>query len=397
METHRAGHLDKMNRIKKGAFYTPPELVDKVYEYIEPYLRSHKKTVIFDSSGGCGAFLSKTGNHSYRIADIDSAACNFLREKYDSKYIYNCNTLIGTDRKLFNISSKDFLIMVGNPPYNDTTSEFKSGQKGKNVADPDLFDRDMGISFLKSYGKLKADVVCILHPLSYLIKKANFERLKQFKTNYKMEHAVIFSSAIFEGTGSGKFPIIIGLYVRNNKGMDYEYIRNFNFEVLDRKFGFRLSDYQTTDGYINKYPARKNDLKISPVGIYYYTFRDFNTLRRNASFIPSPRPNAIVVTTEELYKYAYLFALKQNFHFEDDWILGNLSPLMKTEDVEANKALFVKYALAENSVLKNIPEDKIEDIKKFYKINGNKNECETSIKAVDIIKKFAISISGMNL
>lgn len=45
----------------------------------------------------------------------------------------------------------------------------------KNFCDEDLFDRDLGVSFLKSYNKLKADVICILHLLSYLIKKTNFE------------------------------------------------------------------------------------------------------------------------------------------------------------------------------------------------------------------------------
>jgi len=181
---------------------------------------------------------------------------------------------------------------------NDTTSQFKKGEKGQNICDEDLYDRDIGISFLKSYHKLNADVVCVLHPLSYLIKKANFNRLKDFKKNYKLLKGLIFSSELFQGTGTGKFPILLALYEKNIDGMTFDFINDFRFNILDTDETFVLSNFKTTDGYINKYPPHKNDAQKSPIGLYYYSFRDFNSLKKNASFFTKEHPNGVVVRAQ---------------------------------------------------------------------------------------------------
>ncbi len=265
--------------------------------------------------------------------------------------------------------------MIGNPPYNDTTSEFKNGEKGKNICDQDLYDRDLGVSFLKSYHKLKADVVCVLHPLSYLIKEANFKRLRDFKDNYKLIRGEIFSSALFHGTGTGKFPILVALYEKISSGMTFEYIRQFQFDVLNSSKKFILSEYKTTDGYINKYPPRKNDIKNSPIGLYYYSFRDFNSLKKNTSFMVKKHPNSIVVTLENFYKYAYLYSLKSLFDPENAWLYGNLSPLVDVKEVERDKDVYVLYALKTNRILKEIDNYTSEKIASFYnvKIDNDRN------------------------
>jgi hypothetical protein len=264
--------------------------------------------------------------------------------------------------------------MIGNPPYNDTTSEFKNGEKGQNICDEDLYDRDLGISFLKSYHKLKADIVCVLHPLSYLIKEANFKRLRDFKDNYKLIRGEIFSSALFHGTGTGKFPILVALYERNPSGMTFDYIKQFQFDILNSMKKFILSEYKTTDGYINKYPPRKNDIKDSPIGLYYYSFRDFNSLRKNASFITKNHPNGIVVTLENFYKYSYLYSLKSLFNPENLWLYGNLSPLVNIEEVEQNKKLYVSYAIKTNKVFEEMKNSIPRKIAEFYKVELDKTD-----------------------
>jgi hypothetical protein len=308
MQVNLAEHLPKNERIQLGSYYTPEGLVHRVYDFIQPYVdNKKKKVVIFDSAGGCGAFLFGIKQCDYRIADRDLNACRFLKQHFDQQNVFHTNTLIEVNRTKYVISPSAFLIMIGNPPYNDTTSEFKNGEKGQNICDEDLYDRDLGISFLKSYHKLNADVVCVLHPLSYLIKEANFRRLRDFKDNYKLIKAEIFSSALFHGTGTVKFPILVALYEKTLSGMTFDYIRKYQFDVLDSSRKFILSEYKTTDGYIDKYPPRKNDIKESPIGLYYYTFRDFNSLKKNTSFMLKKHPNSIVVTLENFYKYAYLY------------------------------------------------------------------------------------------
>lgn len=384
MHVHKAEHLSKDKQIRLGGYYTPEKLVARVYNFIQSYLISKKnKIVLFDSAGGCGAFLSNVSGYDYRIADCDAKACEFLRTRFDRNKVFRTNSLIGVKRDKYAIPSSAFLVMVGNPPYNDTTSEFRSGEKGKNLCDQDLRDRDLGISFLRSYNKLNADIVCVLHPLSYLIKEANFKRLRDFRENYRLERAEIFSSALFSGTGYGKFPVLIALYVRNATGMIYDYIRGFKFNILDSDQTFILSNYKTTDGYINKYPPRKNDIKRSPIGLYYYTFRDLNSLKKNASFIPKEHLNGIVVTLENFYKYSYLYSLKSLFNPENLWLYGNLSPLVDVQEVERDKELYVSYTIKTNRIFREIGNSIPKKIANFYNVkidNSDTDQIEKTIR-----------------
>jgi len=389
IKIHESKHLSKDEQIKMGSYYTPKELVDEIYKQITPYLENEKDAIIFDSSAGCGAFIINNKKYDYRASDYDNDAYNFLSEHLDKNKIFLSNSLFEVDRKKYNIPPKSYLVMIGNPPYNDTTSEFKSGQKGKNICDEDLFDRDLGVSFLKSYNKLNADLICILHPLSYLIKKTNFNRLKIFKENYKLINGTIFPSSLFNGTGNIKFPILIAFYKKDEKGMDYDYIYNFKFNILNKNKTFKISDFSTTDGHINKYPPKTSDLiQNSPIGLYYYTFRDLNSLRKNTAFMDTQKSNSIVVTKGNFYKYAYLHSLKKLFQPEDIWIYGNLSPLVDIDFVEKNKKLFVQYAILTNPVLLKTNRKILQDILQHYEIKNNSAQTtELEVKINNFLNK----------
>ena len=386
MQAHTAEHLPRYKKIQLGGYYTPEKLVTRVYNSIQPYLwSSRKNVVIFDSAGGCGAFLVNISRNDYRIADCDDEACAFLRQRFDTDKVFRTNSLIEVHRDKYSIPSTAFLIIIGNPPYNDITSEFRNGEKGKILCDEDLRDRDLGVSFLRSYNKLNANIVCVLHPLSYLIKEANFKRLRDFRDNYRLIKGEIFSSALFSGTSSNKFPILVALYERNAEGMTFDYIKSFRFNILDSDKTFVLSDYKTTDGYIDKYPPRKNDVQKSPIGLYYYTFRDLNSLKKNTSFLTKEHPNGIVVTLENFYKYSYLYSLKSLFNPEDAWLYGNLSPLVNIEDVERNKELYISYTIKTNRVFGEMSNSIPKKIADFYKVKidnaGNIDKVEKTIKA----------------
>jgi len=180
---------------------------------------------------------------------------------------------------------------------------------------------------------------------------------------------------------------MIGLYERNDVGMNFDYILNFNFSILDSNDKFNLSNFETTDGYINKYPPRKKDATISPIGLYYYTFRDFNSLRKNASFMNKPHYNAIVVTVSNFCKYAYLYALKTLFQPENSWLYGNLSPLINRDLLEKNKNIFVQYSIRTNPILKNMDKEIIREITKHYGVDFN-NLTEIKKLEIEINKHF---------
>lgn len=370
LDTQR--HLTKDEQVKLGSYYTPERLVELVLDMIKPHILAlGPKTVVLDNAAGYGAFLAKLSGVDLYAGDCDPAACEKLREILPHGNVLLANSLVGVDRKMFKIPKGRPLIVIGNPPYNDTTSEFRSGRKGMNECDPDLYDRDLGITFLRSFDKLGADVVCVLHPLSYLIKRANFTRLKSFREHYRLERGVIFPSSLFVGTGQAKFPVVAALYIRDEGGIDHEQIRDFIFEILDGSDCFCLADYQTTDGFINKYPTRSEPAAKSDIGIYYYTFRDINTVRRNASFLMQPHPNGIAVSLENLYQYAYLHAFKMNFKPDNAWLFGNLSPLVNQPRLEKYKDRYVAYVMESHPVLRGMRSSVREKIRDHYGLDVN--------------------------
>jgi hypothetical protein len=390
MDKYTSSHLTEDQRLKLGGFYTIRELVRIVGVYIKPFIEAKRDVIIVDSAAGRGAFEDLIDGNDYRFADCDEFACQFLTGSLQLQKVFHCNALHHVCREMFNIPADAFVIQVGNPPYNDTTSEFRKGGKGENRCDVDLFDRDLGISFLKSYDKLKADVVCVLHPLSYLVKEANFKRLKGFRENYALKRAVVFPSSLFSGTGSIKFPIMIGLYERSPQGMDFDSISRFEFPILGGGNKFVLGRYETIDGYINKYPPRSCDPKTSSLGLYYYTIRDINALRKNASFLTRLIPNGIVVEADNFYRYAYLHAFKIHFAPEDAWLYGNLSPLVDRAMLERSKRVFVAYALLTNSVLKGLSAEVLEKITAFYNLDL------TSFVLDELEKEVKLLISGVS-
>ena len=200
-------HLNKTQKINLGSFYTPDYIVEIVYKMFFNFFQKNKKYnlndfVLLDSSCGYGNFLKiptkyKNLNFSKKIGiDIDNEALEIAKNNfkdYKSPPLFlNKNSLINISRKNFNINENDKLIIIGNPPYNDKTSIVQNRIKNKDyLVDSSLKCRDLGMSFLLSFDKLKADYIYILHPLSYLIKETNFKALKRFFENYKLKNSII--------------------------------------------------------------------------------------------------------------------------------------------------------------------------------------------------------------
>ena len=355
-------HLNKEDIIKNGSIFTPERIVNLVFDMVKPYI--DEKAIIGDFCSGYGAFINKFNELPNQCfgTEFDPESYLFLIQNYNNK-IFLENSLDKINRKKYDLKEKDELIVVGNPPYNDITSQYKKGEKGEIFCDEDVKSRDMGMSFLKAYSKLNAKYICVLHPLSYIIKKQNFNSLKQFKDNYKLIDATIFSSKEFESikNSNSNFPVIAALYVRDKQGMNYEYINDFNFKILDSKKIFKLKDISTIDGIINKYPT-----KDTYVDVQFYPQRDMNSLLRNTSFIIGKPGKGINVTIDNLYQYCWLFFLKNNFKpKKNEYLYGNLSPLYIQNIENKNiKNCLVSYAYNNNNLIKQFFNKK--DIEKKY-------------------------------
>lgn len=349
-------HLTHRKQVDLGSFYTPGKLVDIVYDMLNQFSDDLADSTILDSSCGYGNFLQSRNDLQFGAqligADIDETAIHEAKKTcHDVKFV-KTNSLVNVSRKKYGLSDTDKLVIVGNPPYNDVTSIIRQSTKDKTVTsdiDTDIQTRDLGISFLLSYAKLRADYICVLHPLSYLIKKANFKLLKNFTDRYCLRSALVVSSHEFADTSTGMaFPIIIALYKRGN-GMNYEYIQNFEFAV-DGGHKFVLSGMDSIANYVTKYPNGKSLHDKSNVLALFYTMRDINALKRNRTFIDREVSNAIYVTQDKFAHYCYIDVFKQ-FADRVPYYFGNCDVMINEKEFQRHKDAFVSYSIHHNPVL----------------------------------------------
>ncbi|MXX94982.1 MAG: N-6 DNA methylase [Gammaproteobacteria bacterium] len=322
-------HLRYEDRVNQGSYYTPPHIVQTALDLVSPYIESN--SVVFDSACGYGDFLNCSGE--LVGCDYDARAVQIAQKRLNltARFIRS-NSLVKVSRSKFGISEGSHLVVVGNPPYNDRTSLIRKGIKNNSSEiDHDLISRDLGISFLRSYDKLQANVVCVLHPLSYLIKQTNFQSLKSFASNYTLIRGLLISSNEFpESAGYTSFPIVIALYVRGT-GMDYGTIRSFRFET-ESGTEFCLDDFDYISNYVEKYPRKCTP---SDDSLYFWTIRDINALRRNRTFVDRYSSNSIQIDKTKLEYYAYIDVFKQHLH-RLPFYFGNC-------DVLFDPVLFNKY------------------------------------------------------
>lgn len=322
-------HLHYEDRVNQGSYYTPPRIVQVALGLVQPHIEAD--SIVFDSACGYGDFLKCSGE--LVGCDSDARAIQIAQRRLNltARFIHS-NSLIDVSRSKFDISDGSHLVVIGNPPYNDRTSLIRKGIKNNTFEiDHDLVSRDLGISFLRSYDKLQADVVCVLHPLSYLIKRANFQSLKSFASNYTLIRGVLISSSEFpESAGYTSFPIVIALYGRGI-GMDYGTIRSFRFET-ESGTEFCLDDFDYISNYVEKYPRK---CAPSEDSLYFWTMRDINALKRNRTFVDRYSSNSIVIDNTKLDYYAYIDVFKRQIH-RLPYYFGNC-------DVLFDAVLFNKY------------------------------------------------------
>ncbi|MCX6718714.1 MAG: N-6 DNA methylase [Candidatus Staskawiczbacteria bacterium] len=374
-------HLNHTDTVNLGSYYTPEVIVDLAYSILQKNIQSIKDFTILDSSCGYGSFLTKK-NIAKRLigADIDEKAISEAKKRIDDvDFIYQ-NSLLSVFRKNLTIGNNEKLIVIGNPPYNDTTSIIRNSIKDASVQDkidPDIKTRDLGMSFLLSYNKLQADYVCVLHPLSYLIKKANFALLSKFAENYKLIDGLIISSHEFSDTSRGMaFPILISLYKRDQDGMTYDYIQDYQFRVKDDGL-FRLKDFDTIVHYVQKYPNKKYLNKNDKPVAKFWTLRDINALKRNRTFIDSDTYNTVYIFMEKLPYYCYIDVFKQ-YADKMPYFIGNCDVIIDNKKFNEIKECFIAQSVHTNPILKNkfkfreIPNAKLKIENYFKELLGAK-------------------------
>lgn len=358
-------HLNYVDTINLGSYYTPSNLVDIVYDMIQKNEPNWRTYNIIDTSCGYGNFLRFPNSIG---ADFDKKAITEARKQTQNCLFYCHNSLMNVNRKQYGLFNDDKIIIVGNPPYNDTTSIIRNKIKSEVCTiDEDIKHRDLGVSFLLSYEKLNADYVCVLHPLSYLIKKANFDSLNRFKNNYKLIDALIISSGEFQNTSKAThFPIIIALYKRDKYGMNYSFIQNYTFKTKNSKI-FKISKFDKLCNYITKYPNHKY-LSLDRSVAFFWTMRDINALKRTKTFIEREVYNSIRVPKEKLSLYCYADVFKEYIpHIP--YYFGNSDIMINYDSFKRIEESFLRKSLSKYSFLNDLLSEVSVSEKDIFNIN----------------------------
>lgn len=333
-------HLNDTDRINTGAYYTQDKHVRIVYKMIRPYLDKH--TIILDNSCGYGHFLTKQIKNKKIGNDVDVLAYQQAKTRLGCVTFFNHNALYKIHRQQYGIGHNDKLCIIGNPPYNDKTSLIKNQIKSHSIKiDDDVKTRDLGMSFLLSYNKLKPRLICVLHPLSYLIKASNFKLLKKFNANYKLLEGHVFSSASFKNLSKfSPFPIVIALYKQDSLGMTYQNILDFSWDLENKKLV--LGDFDDISSYIKKYPNKTQQKKAGD--LFFWTIRDINALKRNQSFVKKFSANTLIIDKKTKDYYVYLDVFKQ-FSKHVPYYFGNCNVLIDNILFQKYKKYFISVAL----------------------------------------------------
>ena len=353
-------HLEYKDRVNLGSYYTPQNFVQLAWELIEPYIDA--QTTIIDTACGYGDFLKNYGQAHTIGYDIDEDAIKIAKKNTDKVQFFRTNSLHNVSREKFGIPQQSTkLIVVGNPPYNDRTSLIRNKIKQVDFEiDGDITSRDLGISFLRSYNKLEADHICVLHPLSYLIKQTNFKHLKEFTANYKLIDGVLISSGEFpESAKHTPFPIIIALYQRDTNGMHYDYVRSFQFRT-EGGTRFCMNDFDYITNYIRKYPSKQQQ-PVPDDSLFFWTMRDINALKRNRTFVQNYSSNTIVIDKTKLDYYAYVDVFKRNIH-RLPFYFGNCDVPIDDDLFKQSKHCFISNTIRHHHYLeKHFQIDTIEE------------------------------------
>ena len=363
-----ASHLTPSQRANLGSYYTPPRLTRLLCETLAPHLPADFRGVALEPACGSGAFFAEKfpcENVRFIGADIDAEALALAERNFPAMPFFNASALSGISREMYGIGAGERVIVFGNPPYNDVTSLAKNNLKtATHAIDADIKSRDIGISFLLAIAKLAPDFIAFLHPLSYLVKESNFNRLRPLMRNYKLCDAVVFSSVEFSGTSKNcGFPIAAAVYSRakspaftfhasgdDAQATTYADIRARKFRTLEGAI-FSLMDFEYVSSRIKKYPSRS----ASPDGanttanttLRFFTMRDINALKRSRTFISEDSANAIKIEPAQLHYYCYIDAFK-DIASKLPYYLGNFDVPINFAAFEPIKEDFLALSIAKH-------------------------------------------------
>ena len=161
-----AGGLNEANRSNAGIlneFYTPNNLVEKVWEIVDHYAPNAK--TVLEPSAGVGKFANNRPNNEFTMHELDETSARINKILHP-----DANIVQGAYQKQFFDESERFHvgsgykqpkydIVIGNPPYGEYNDKWKGLGEGKEFDRNEEYFISKGLDALKDENSIVAFVV----------------------------------------------------------------------------------------------------------------------------------------------------------------------------------------------------------------------------------------------
>ena len=160
-----AGGLNEVNRTNAGIlneFYTPNNLVEKVWQIVDAYAPNAK--TVLEPSAGVGKFANNRPNNEFTMHELDETSArinkilhpeaNVIQGAYQKQFFDE-----GERVRLSSYQQPKYDVVIGNPPYGKYNDKYKGLGEGKEFDRYEEYFIDKGLDALKDENSLLAFVV----------------------------------------------------------------------------------------------------------------------------------------------------------------------------------------------------------------------------------------------
>ena len=290
-------------RIFKGGFYTPLQVVDKAYNKLTEVLGSNwqQEYIIWDMCCGVGNLEVKHSNpRNIYMSTLDQADVDIMKAtktcvsatRFQYDYLnddiddngtidYSLSNKIPEGLRKAIASGKKILVLI-NPPYAeamsaDNINDNTNAESKKNVAKTKvakLMDsqgyaaRELFVQFLVRIGKEIPNATLAMFSKLKYVNAPNFEKFRD-EWNARYEGGFIVPSKSFDGL-KGDFPIGFLIWQTDQKIKTKTPISEITVEILDRdarpigeKRFFNLANETLLGDWIKR--PKANDIDVIPL------------------------------------------------------------------------------------------------------------------------------------
>lgn len=213
-----AGGLDEANRTNAGIlneFYTPQNLVEKVWQIVDVYAPNAK--TVLEPSSGIGKFANNRPDNQFTMHELDetSARINHLlhpeavivQGAFQKQFFDDGERAKKTDYEL-----PKYDVVIGNPPYGTYSDKYKGLGEGKEFDRYEEYFISRGLDSLKDENSVMAFVV----PSGFL-NSADDKQKELITQKGKLVDAYRLPVGMFSTTQVGTDIIVMQLSKNNEK------------------------------------------------------------------------------------------------------------------------------------------------------------------------------------